>query len=171
MSNERLVLKSKATGKIASRADQGKKAITLKAVELTTGCKAMGIPSLLVPQSSREKAEIAAIGNKYDACFVKVRAGKKSGISDKKKLQAALKDDDFIGKLVVHFGRYVGDPPSPHAISAKSFSGWLKNELTNKNSIIYQITLKQAPVLLEVERSDRWWADAFAERKNAELRT
>ena len=160
MSGERLVLKSKATGKIASRSDQGKKAITLKAVELTTGCK-----------SSRETAEIVAIGNKYDACFVKVRAGKKSGISDKKKLQAVLKDDDFIGKLVVHFGRYVGDPPSPHAISAKSFSGWLKNELTNKNSIIYQITFKQAPVLLEVERSDRWWADAFAKRKNAELRT
>jgi hypothetical protein len=171
MSNERLVLKSKATGKIASRADQGKKAITLKAVKLTTGCKAMGIPFLLVPQSSREKAEIAAIGNKYDACFVKVRAGKKSGINDKKKLQASLKDDDFIGKLAVHFGRYVGDTPSPHAISAKSFSRWLKNELTNKNSIIYQITFKQAPVLLEVERSDRWWADAFAKRKNAELRT
>ena len=84
MSGERLVLKSKATGKIASRADQGKKAITLKAVELTTGCKVMGIPSLLVPQTSKEKAEIAAIGNKYDACFVKVRAGKKSGASDKK---------------------------------------------------------------------------------------
>jgi hypothetical protein len=85
MSGEGLVLKSKATGKIASRTDQSKKAITLKAVKLTTGCKAMGIPSLLIPQTSKEKAEIAAIGNKYDACFVKVRAGKKSGTSDKKK--------------------------------------------------------------------------------------
>ena len=84
MSGERLVLKSKATNKIASREDQGKKAITLKAVELTTDGKAMGIPALLVPQSSNKKAEIAAIGEKYDACFVKVRAGKKSGSSDKK---------------------------------------------------------------------------------------
>lgn len=168
MSGERLVLKSKATGKIASRADQGKKAITLKAVELTTGCKAMGILSLLVPQTSKEKAEIAAIGNKYDACFVKVRAGKKSGTSDKKKLQAALKDDDFIGKLAVHFGMYVGDTPSPHAISAKSFSRWLKNELSNKNSIIYRITFEQAPVFLEIERGNRWWADAFAERRKTQ---
>ena len=168
MSNERLVLKSKATGKIASRADQGKKAITLKAVELTTGCKAMGIPSLLVPQSLRGKAEIAAIGNKYDACFVKVRAGKKSGISDKKKLQAALKDDDFIGKLAVHFGKFVGDIPTPHAISAKAFSRWLKNELSKKNSNVYRMTFEQAPVLLEVERSDRWWADAFSQRRKTQ---
>jgi hypothetical protein len=102
---------------------------------------------------------------------VKVRSGKKSGASDKKRLQAALEDDDFIGKLAVHFGKFVGNIPSPHAISAKAFSRWLKNELTNKNSIIYQITFKQAPVLLEIERSDRWWADAFAKRKNAELRT
>jgi len=168
MSNERLVLKSKATGKIASRADQGKKAITLKAVELTTGCKAMGIPSLLVPQSSRETAEIVAIGNKYDACFVKVRAGKKSGTSDKKKLQAALKDDDFIGKLAVHFGKFVGDIPTPHAISAKAFSRWLTNELSKKNSTVYSITFEQAPVLLEVERSDRWWADAFSQRRKTQ---
>jgi len=168
MRGEQLVLKSKATGKIASRADQGKKAITLKAVELTTGCTAMGIPSLLLPQSSKEKAEIAAIGNKYAACFVKVRAGKKNGSSDKKKLQAALKDDDFIAKLAVHFGMYVGDTPSPHAISAKSFSRWLKNELSNKNSIIYRITLAQAPVFLEIERSNRWWADAFAERRKTQ---
>jgi hypothetical protein len=168
MSGERLVLKSKATGKIASRADQGKKAITLKAMKLATGCKAMGIPSLLVPHSTEEKAEIAAIGDKYDACFVKTRAGKNSGVSDKKKLQAALKDDDYIGQLVVHFGGYVGDTPSPHAISAKSFSKWLKNELSNKNSIIYRITFEQAPVFLEIERGNRWWANAFAERRKTQ---
>jgi hypothetical protein len=168
MSGERLVLKSKATNKIASRADQGKKAITLKAVELTTDGKAMGIPALLVPQSSNEKAEIAAIGEKYDACFVKVRAGKKSGSSDKKKLQDALKDDDFIGKLAVHFGKFVGDIPTPHAISAKAFSRWLKNELSKKNSNVYRMTFEQAPELLEVERSDRWWADAFSQRRKTQ---
>ncbi len=168
MSGQRLVLKSKATGKIASRKDQGKKAITLKAVELTTSGKAIGIPSLLVPQSSNEKAEIEAIGNKYDACFVKARTGKKNGTSDKKKLQAALKDDDFIGKLAVHFGKHVGNTPSPHAISAKSFSRWLKDELSNKNSIIYRITFQQAPVFLEIERSNRWWADALSERRKTQ---
>jgi len=168
MSGERLVLRSKATGKIASRADQVKKAITLKAVELTTDCKTMGIPNLLLPQSATEKAEIDAISDKYDACTVKVRSGKKSGTSDKKKLQDALKDDDFIGKLAVHFGEFVGDIASPHAISAKAFSRWLKNELSKKNSNVYRMTFEQAPVLLEVERSDRWWADAFSQRRKTQ---
>jgi len=168
MSGERLVLRSKATGKIASRVDQGKKAITLKAVELTTDCKATGIPSLLVPQSAKEKAEIAAINDKYDTCMVMVRSGKKSGASNKKNLKAALKDDDFIGKLAAHFGKFVGNIASPHATSAKAFTRWLKCELSKKNSIIYRITFEQAPVLLEVERSDRWWADAFAHRRKTQ---
>ena len=168
MSGERLVLKSKATGKIASRADQGKKAITLKAVELTTGCEAMGIPSLLVPQTSKEKAEIAAIGNKYDASFVQVRAGKKSGTSDKKMLLEASKNDNLFAKLAVHFEKFVGDNPKAHALSAKSFSRWLKTELSKKDSTVYLIAIKHAPVLLEVERNDRWWADAYAKRRKSQ---
>ena len=168
MSNERLVLKSKATGKIASRADQGKKAITLKAVELTTGCEAMGIPSLLVPQTSKEKAEIAAIGNKYDASFVQVRAGKKSGTSDKKMLLEASKNDNLFAKLAVHFEKFVGDNPKAHALSAKAFSRWLKTELSKKDSTVYLIAIKHAPVLLEVERNDRWWADAYAKRRKSQ---
>ena len=168
MSGERLVLKSKATGKIASRADQGKKAITLKAVELTTGCKAMGIPSLLVPQTSKEKAEIAAIGNKYDASFVKVRAGKKSGTSDKKMLLEASKNDNLFAKLAVHFEKFVGDNPKAHALSAKAFSRWLKTELSKKDSTVYLIAIKHAPVLLEVKRNDRWWADAYAKRRKSQ---
>ena len=168
MSGERLVLKSKATGKIASRADQGKKAITLKAVELTTGCEAMGIPSLLVPQTSKEKAEIAAIGNKYDASFVQVRAGKKSGTSDKKMLLEASKNDNLFAKLAVHFEKFVGDNPKAHALSAKAFSRWLKTELSKKDSTVYLIAIKHAPVLLEVERNDRWWADAYAKRRKSQ---
>ena len=30
------------------------------------------------------------------------------------------------------------------------------------------MTFEQAPVLLEVERSDRWWADAFSQRRKTQ---
>ena len=102
MSGERLVLKSKATGKIASRSDQSKKAIVLKAFELAKECQNMGVPSLLAPKSTKEKAEIAAIGDKYDVFIVKTRSGEKSGASDKKRLLEASKNDNLFAKLAVH---------------------------------------------------------------------
>jgi hypothetical protein len=168
MSGQRLVLKSKATGKIASRSDQSKKAIVLKAFELAKECQNTGIPSLLAPKSTKEKAEIAAIGAKYDVSIVKTRSGEKSGASDKKRLFEASKNDNLFAKLAVHFEKFVGDNPKAHALSAKAFSRWLKTELSKKESTVYLIAIKYAPVLLEAERNDRWWADAYAKRRKSQ---
>ncbi len=168
MTGQRLVLRSKATGKIAARKDQGKKALVLKAQLLKYQGLGGGITSLLLPNSPKEKANIAKIDKIYEVACVETRPGKKSGASDKKALIDVLKDDDLIVKLVVHFGEFVGNNAIAHATSAKAFIRWFKCELSKKNSNVYLLAIEQAPVLLEVKRSDRWWADAFAQRKKTQ---
>ena len=61
MMGQRLVLRSKSTGKIASRKDQGQKALAIEAQRLTNEGFSGGITSLLLPKSAKEKAEINAI--------------------------------------------------------------------------------------------------------------
>ena len=168
MTGKRLVLISKSSGKIASRKDQAEKAIVLKAVQLSYGAQAGGIPAMLLPRSQKEQDEITSMGAIYDVSVVKTRPGKKSGTSDRKALREALKNDDLICQLAVQFGKYVGNKSLPHSTSKKAFIHWLNVELKDKTSSIYQIVSKQAPVLLEVEPNDRWWADAFAERRKTQ---
>jgi hypothetical protein len=168
MNGQRLVLRSKSTGKIASRKDQGQKALVLEAQRLTNQGLSGGITSLLLPQSPSEVAEIADIGAIYDVDKVKTRRGKNSIKSDKAELAKVLKDDDLVMKLAVLFGNFIGDGKGPHLTSAKAFSRWLKRELARKNSAVYAVVLERAPIFLNVERSDRWWADAFAQRRKTQ---
>lgn len=165
---QRLVLKSKKTGKIASRKDQGQKALAIEAQRLTNEGLSGGITSLLLPKSAKQKAEIEAIKEKYKVDKVITRTGEQSLKSDKTSLAKALKDDDLIGKLAVLYGNYIGNSEAPHLTSAKAFSRWLKGELAHKKSNVYSIVLNKAPILLEVERGDRWWADAFAQRRKTQ---
>ena len=168
MMGQRLVLRSKSTGKIASRKDQGQKALAIEAQRLTNEGFSGGITSLLLPKSAKEKAEINAIKEKYKVDKVITRRGEQSLKSDKTSLAKALKDDDLICKLAVLYGNSIGNIQAPHLTSAKAFNRWLKDELARKNSTVYAIVLERAPILLNVERSDRWWADAFAQRRKTQ---
>jgi len=168
MIGQRLVLRNKSTGKIASRKDQGQKALVIEAQRLTKQGLSAGITSLLLPQTPKEIAEIGAIAAIYDIDKVKTRRGEQSVKSDKATLIKALKNDDLIGNLAVLYGEFIGDSKAPHLTSAKAFSVWLKGQLAHKNSAAYTVVLEKAPLFLNVERSDRWWADALAQRRKTQ---
>jgi hypothetical protein len=168
MRDEKLVLRHKASGKIASRKDQEYKALTLHAQQLTASGRGGGIISLGLPTSVKDQNEMVQIAKTYSVSRVTARAGNNSETSDKKQLKAALANDELIAKLAVLYGKHIGEKPGPHTISSKAFTGWLKKELTNNKSIAYKTALKLAPVLLEVERNDRWWESAFAERRKTQ---
>ena len=168
MMGQRLVLRSKSTGKIASRKDQDVKALALEAQRLTKEGLGGGIASLLVPKSPKEKAQIAAIDKIYQASRVKTRQFEKNGKSNKAALAEALKDDDLIVRLAVLYDKSIENSQAPNLTSAKAFTRWLKRELVRKNSAAYSVVLHKAPIFLDVERSDRWWADAFAQRKKTQ---
>ena len=168
MNAQRLVLRNRVSGKIASRKDQRRIALILEVERLAAGGKGGGITSLLLPNSPKEKAELAKIRRIYTACRVKARPGSKSKTSDRNALHLAVNDDSLIAKFAVLFGKHIGDKPGPQMTSVKAFTRWLKKELKNTNSIAYKTALKLAPVLLEVDRNDRWWESAFAERRKTQ---
>ena len=168
MKGEKLVLRHKASGKIASRRDQESKALTLHAQQLTASGEGGGIVALRLPTSVKDKNEMVRIGETYSVSRVKARPGNNAETSDKKQLQAALTNDELISRLAELYGKHIGEKPGPHTISSKAFTGWLKKELKNTKSIAYKTALKLAPVLLEVERNDRWWEAAFAERRKTQ---
>ena len=168
MNAQRLVLRNKASGKIASRKDQRRIALILEVERLAAGGQGGGITSLLLPNSPEEKAGLAKIRKIYTVCRVKTRPGTKSRMSDRNALHLAVNNDFLIAKLAVLFGEYIGNKPGPQMKSVKAFTRWLKNELKNTKGIAYKTALKLAPVLLEVERSDRWWESAFAERRKTQ---
>jgi len=168
MNAQHLVLRNRVSGKIASRKDQRRIALILEVERLAAGGKGGGITSLLLPNSPKEKAELAKIRRIYTACRVKARPGSKSKTSDRNALHLAVNDDSLIAKFAVLFGKHIGDKPGPQMTSVKAFTRWLKKELKNTNSIAYKAALKLAPVLLEVDRNDRWWESAFAERRKTQ---
>ena len=168
MKNEKLVLRNKATGKIASRRDQESKALSLHAQQLTASGQGGGIVALMLPTSVKDKNEMVRIGETYSVSRVKARPGNNAETSDKKQLQAAMTNDELIAKLAELYRKHRGEKPGPHTISSKAFTGWFKKELKNTESIAYKTALKLAPVLLEVERNDRWWEAAFAERRKTQ---
>jgi len=168
MKGEKLVLRHKASGKIASRKDQESKALTLHAQQLTASGRGGGIISLGLPTSVQDQNEMVRIGETYCVSRVKARPGDNAETSDKKQLQAALTNDELIAKLAVLYGKHIGEKPGPHTISSKAFTRWLKKEFNNTQSMAYKAARSLAPVLLEQERGDRWWACAIAERQKTQ---
>jgi hypothetical protein len=162
MMGQRLVLKSKKTGKIASRKDQGQKALTIKAQQLFNQGFSGGITDSLLPQSLEEQAEIQAINDLYQIDKVKTRRGRQSRQSDKARLAKALQNDCLIIKLLEMYFK--------HITSVKAFIRWLKGEITRKNSAAFTLISIEEPILLNVERGYRWWADAFAQRKKRRVK-
>ena len=165
-----LVLKRKDNGKVASRKDQQKIALTLKAQQLTNKGNGGGIVSLLLPNTQQEKNKISEIAKIYDVASVKPRSGKKTGKVDRLELSAAVNNDELVSKLAARFGTFVGKNPSPHATSVKAFSRWLKGEIAKKDGVVYRIVYKHAPIFFELERGMRWWEDAFAFRKKRRVK-
>lgn len=173
VANEHLVLRHKVTGKIASRKDQQVKAISLEAVHLTGRNRGGAIVSLLLPKSPKDAETIATIEKVYDPARVKERSGnstrKKIKLTALDAVQAVLKNENFWCALAIEYEISLGTNLRPHATSAKAIACWLQKELKKKNSPTAQAAKKHGgSMLLEIERSLRWWTDAIAERRKTQ---
>lgn len=159
------VLRHKASKKIASRKDQSRKAIQLKALELAESCRGGGIVALLLPKTEGEYAEIETIRNIYKVDRVKARSDRKTGRTDRQLLLAAVENNDLMCRLAIQYDAHLGNKPGPHSTSAKAFVHWLVKGLANKMSPAYRIVSSTAPILLNVNRNARWWVDALKHRR------
>ena len=161
------MLRHKTSRKIASRPKQRTEAMTLEAQRLVGNGTGGGIASLLLPTSPEEEVSVAKIAGIYTADRVKARPGAKS---DRKKLKVAMENDELFAKLDCLYSEYKGDEPGPYTKSVRAFTRWLKTGLQYPGSPAYRVILKLAPVLLEVELGDRWWASAIAGRRKRRVK-
>jgi hypothetical protein len=168
LKGEHLVLRNKASKKIASRRNQSHEAMTLEAQRLTADGVGGGITSLLLPTSLKGEVALAKIAEIYTADRVKARPGGKSGQVDRKRLKAAMANDELFAKLISLYSEYIGSEPGPQTKSVKAFTGWLKGVFKRPGSPAYKVVFRIAPVLLEVERGDPWWGSAIAQRRKTQ---
>jgi hypothetical protein len=164
------VLRHKKSRKIASRQNQRTEAMTLEAQRLNEDCNGGGIVTLLLPISPEEEVSVAKIAGIYTAERVMARPGAKSGTSDRKKLKMAIGNDELITKLVCLYSKHNGDESGPQTNSVKAFTRWLKEVLQCRGSPAYRVIHELAPVLLDVERGDRWWESAIAGRRKRRVK-
>lgn len=167
MRGEHLVLRHKTSRKIASRPKQRVEAMTLEARRLDDNGIGGGIASLLLPTSPDDAVSVARIAGIYTAERVKARPGAKS---DRKKLKAAMENDELFAKLDCLYSEYIGDEPVAQSNSVKAFTRWLKAGLQCPGSPAYQVVRSLASVLLEVELGDRWWTSAIAGRRKRRVK-
>ena len=73
-SQRHLVLRSKKTGRVASRAEQKKIALRLKAIQLCASGRGGGVVSLLLPQTKREAMELQRASSRYKVIEVRKRS-------------------------------------------------------------------------------------------------
>ena len=144
--------------------------MTLEAQRLADDGIGDGIAALLLPKSKEERISVAKIAEIYTVERVKVRSGVKSGRGDRKALKAAIGNDELFAKLVSLYSEHIGNEPGPQTKSVKAFTRWFKAELQRQGSPGYRVVRSLAPVLLEVERGDSWWASAIAERRKRRVK-
>jgi len=161
-----LVLKSKSTGKVASRPDQAQKALQLEAKRLSGIRAGGGITNLLLPKTEEEIVKLEAIDQTYKVEVVKARKIKCS--ADRVRATDALMNDQLMAELAVLYGQTIEDPTQPRKISVKKFLEWLRREMLIKKSPAYLAIRRLAPILLDVELSARWWGDAISARRKVQ---
>ncbi len=170
MRAEHLVLRNKFSGKIASRNDHLKLAMTLEACRLEELKMGGGIVSLLLPRTLEQKKVVYKVSKNFAPDRVFARSGVKKINSDKLNFTKAIKDDNFWTNLAAAYGSKIGNKHGPQRITAKAFTQWLKKELKNKCGLVYKLTKISYPVLLDVSRADRWWADAISQRRKRRVK-
>jgi len=103
MRAEHLVLRNKLSGKIASRKDHLKLAMTLEACRLEELKMGGGIVSLLLPRTLQQKRVLYEVSKNFAPDRVFARSGVKKINSDKLNLTKAIKDDNFWSNLAAAY--------------------------------------------------------------------
>ena len=155
-----LVLRSKVTGKIASRTDQEILAIRLEATILNAAARCHGIQSLLLPRNERERMVLQRACVRYEIAEVKNRAsGERQRVSSSVETRHEL-----IVQLAELYLKSINY--SEHKISVKSFVRWLCRQLEKHESEVCKYVFALNPVLAD-RRSPGWWENRIANRRRS----
>jgi len=159
-SQQHFVLRSRATGKIASRKDQEMIALRLKAIQLSTSGGGGGVLSLLLPKTKREATELQRASLRYEVSEVRKRS-----TGERQRVREALeKNDALMVGLTELYLRAIKN--SAYKILVSKFAVWVCAELENHNSDVSKLVFSNCPALAD-RHSPSWWEKQIAlKRKN-----
>lgn len=157
-SRQHLVLRSKVTGKIASRKDQEMIALRLKAIQLSASGRDGGVLSLLLPQTKREATELQRASLRYDVVEVRKRS-----TGERERVREALeKNDALMVGLAELYLRAIKH--SAYKILVSKFAIWVCAELEIHNSDVSKLVFSNCPALAD-RHSPSWWEKQIAQRR------
>ena len=163
-SRRHLVLRSKKTGKVASRTDQNMIALRLKAIQLTASGRGGGIVSLLLPGSERDKKALEKASLRYEVVEVRMRPNQ-----ERQRVRSEIEENDFLIEALEDL--YLKSINQiPHKILLRDFAKWICTEMANHKSDACQLVFSVCPALPDRQKPS-WWEKQIAQRrKNLKLR-
>ncbi len=158
-SQRHLVLRSKKTGKVASRTDQNMIALRLKAIQLSASGRGGGIVSLLLPQDERDERTLQKASARYQVVEVRKRK-----LGERKKVRSVvLQDAVVLAKLANLYWESLRDEPIRGTVHG--FAKWVCSELKDHHSDVCKHVVAICPALADRTRPG-WWEKQIANRRN-----
>jgi hypothetical protein len=163
---KRLALVRRISGKHGSIVDQDQRAILLKALELDLAGRGGGLVELLMPKVNLDRRRLEMLARTYETRWIRGRQGGPRGLPVRLQVREEAMSDELIVFLVVRFVNFVGERDIPPAKILRRFVEWLQQEAKKRGSAVYKYLARNAPTLLEAERSDKWWEERLRAKKS-----
>ncbi len=145
----------KVNGAVASGIDVHRRALIRRADQLTDMGQGGGIVDALIPRDPRTLRRLQRDRVRYELSLVRARGG-----GERQKTRDLLAIQTFLGcaLAMAPAGRV------PYW-KAKNFLAWLVATLKVRGSDVYRLASQTFPLLLEQDRSVRWWQNRVSELK------
>lgn len=148
-----LTLKPKAGGKVPGGTDVKTRAVALEAHRLTKAGRGGGIVPLVLPKDAKGWERLQKDAALYEPIRVTSRSTGERGKS---------REPDEVRRFLLDALAIKGDHLNP-AWKIKHFCDWIVDSLKDPDSELYKLAARQAPLLLEQQRSVRWWQNRVTE--------
>ncbi len=145
----------KANGKVASGIDVHWRALIRRADQLTSAGQGGGIVDALIPRDPRTIRRLQRDRVKYELSLVRAR-----GAGERQKTRDLLALEKFLVSALA-----MAPPVRVPYWKAKDFLKWLVKALRVRGSDVYRLASQTFPLLLEQDRSVRWWQNQVSELK------
>jgi hypothetical protein len=145
----------KVNGKVASGIDVHRRALIRRADQLTSVGQGGGIVDVLIPRDPRTLRRLQRDRVRYELSLVRAR-----GAGERQKTRDLLAIQTFLGRALA-----MAPAGCLPYWKAKGFLEWLVMALRVRGSDVYRLASRTFPLLLEQDRSVRWWQNRVSELK------